>query len=755
MKQGRDGQERMDHLLLQHECDLLYTWLLRAHPCNPIWSADLQEPCHQFTKFTDTADTNTGEKDLAVNSGQSFYMAQTGKENRQGTPHFLRTPAEPGRKESILLAASALSNSKIPVLSKSCFPPEVKQSPQQNRLQQGCPSSTKSQRVKTPKKSCTVSDPGVAALESVAGPPKGRSRDPLGEMQLSTSGRRNVSKDGVSDSKEAATVEFLPDADALASILSNTGLTNQMVSTTNKPSLARRVPLRGPRACSVSTGAGRGSLYKEVSAVNLVRMSHASRLAPKDMAPSQSFSLALNGQQLKALSATLENVGPGVAPRPDPSLENPGKCQDSGVRYKAGCPSSAPEAGSPVPSSSAEKKESAGTSRQVPLDSLVLLATDEEFVPDPAAKASILSNVGLSHSALRANGKLSLAQRVPVKDAQKPLAACGTRDGGAALLGPGMSATPTAKFGRVSCRSARGLKGLEGSGASLAQPANTPSKRCSVLDFSPYGLARRVPIACPQSLGPNPSKCSRMPFSSCVKAKRAGAQCQTDTPQEKVAVRLFHDDLGTLAMKAPAVPVITQEMRKLQRIELLAQLLQQEITGGVDREVMSPLEELHKLLSAHCSSAPKPSQPTTLQPDSGPDLCKQAPVSPFAGAPELSAALADAPSQQTVCPSPSVRSVQSPSPKASSTGDSAALAPVGQVRQRLDELLQAPHRFHEACLNDECAFYTARVTSAPRASVPRCKEPVAKALDATDAVHFIPISATMSKFAEEERSSPS
>lgn len=80
--------------------------------------------------------TNTGGKDLAVKSGQSFYMAQTGKENQQGTPHFLRTPAEPRRKESILLATSALSSSKIPVLSKSCLPPEVKQSPQQNHLQQ-------------------------------------------------------------------------------------------------------------------------------------------------------------------------------------------------------------------------------------------------------------------------------------------------------------------------------------------------------------------------------------------------------------------------------------------------------------------------------------------------------------------------------------------------------------------------------------------------------------------------------------------
>ncbi|XP_066468944.1 tastin [Tiliqua scincoides] len=691
-------------------------------------------------------------------------MAQTGKENLPRTPRFLGIDAELEQNESILLTANALSSSKIPVLSKSRLPPEVKQSQQQNRLQQICPSSLKSKRVKTPKKPCTISDPGVAATGLL---PKSCSRNPLGEMQLSTSGHRNVSKDLVSD--RVTTVEFLPDADALASILSNMGLTNQMVGATHKPSLARRVPLRGSRTCSVSNGAGQGSLYKDAPAMNLARMSHVSRVTPEDMGPSQSCSLTLTGQQLKALSVTLENFGPGVAAKPNPSMENlgVGKCQDSGARSKAECPSSITEAGIAVPSNSAGKKESTGTSWQ-----------DEEFVPDPAAKASILSNMGLSHSALQANGKLSLAQRVPVKDTRKRLAACSsTRDGNAALLEPRMSAPPTAKFGRISCRSTQGLKGLKESEASEAQPVNTPSKRCSVLDFSPYGLARRIP--CPQSLHSNPWKCNRVPLSACVKGKRAGAQFQTETPQakwagglspqttctvdskqdgtavpwEKIAVRLFHDDLGTTARKASPASEITQEMRKLQRIELLAQLLRQEITGGVDCEVTTPLEELHKLLSAHCSPAPKPVQSTTPQPDSSPNLCKPAPESPFAAAPELSTALA-ASSQQMVCPSPSVHSVQSPSPRASSTGDSAALPPLSQVRQRLDDLLQAPNRFHEACLNDECAFYTTRVTSVPQASLPRCKEPVAKMLDADDTMHFIPISLTMPTFAEAERSSP-
>ncbi|XP_053149748.1 tastin [Hemicordylus capensis] len=721
-------------------------------------------------------------------------MAQAEKENLQGTLHFPGTFAEPGG-----IPLRALSASKIPVLSKSRLPPEWKEPQRQSQLPLACPSSVKSEGIKTPKMTRAGPVPGAASLETAAGLlPKSSSREPLGEMQLGTSGRRNVVGHGLPSAKKANTVEFVPDAAALASILSNTGLTSQMVSASQKVSLARRVPLRGSRACSAIVGVGRGSLYMGAPTVNPVRMSCISRLASKDMAQPQSCSLALNKQQLKALSTTLENLRPGVKAKPGKPAEDleGGECGDPSARLQEGGRSSAVGADGATQSNSMGRKETTGT-----------LWKDEDFIPDPAAKASILSNTGLSHSAFGANGKLSLAQRVPVKDPRKPLAACGSdRDKNAALLESRVSAPPTEMFGRVSCRSMQGLKGLEKLEASEARLANTPGRRDSVLDYSPFGLARRVPVTCPRSLRRTPGRCKLVPLSSCTKDKGAGAQYSMKTPQggpqtvvvgskedggavpwEKIAVRLFSDEVGALAEEVPAAPVITQGMGKLQRIKCLVQLLQQEMKGSVaDYEVVPSLEELHKLLSAHCSPAlefPKPGHSATPLQDPPPNLCEQPPASVVAAAPEPIAEftistqqpafpnsavhLIRSPSSRTssAAPEPTTElvsstrkpafhSVQSSSSRTSSTGGSAVLVPIGQVKQRLEDLAHAPNRFHEASLNDECAFYAARLPSVAQPSVPRCEEPVARMLEAHDAVHFIPISATPAALTEAQRSSP-
>ncbi|XP_061471403.1 tastin isoform X2 [Rhineura floridana] len=695
-------------------------------------------------------------------------MAQVGKENLQEVLSLPGISAEPGQKKSTLLAACPLSSSKIPVLSKR-VPPEVKQSQQQqqDRLQWACPSNVRSTGIKTHKMLHTGLVPGAAVLEPAPGLlPKSLSREPLGEMQLSTSGQRN--EGGVPNGKvfflvEANTVEFVPDVAALASIMSNTGLTKHMVSASHKPSLARRIPLRGNRECSASIGAGRGCLYTGTSTVNLVRMSHISKSTSKDTNQPWTCSLALNTRQCKTLSTTLENLGARVeVAKPTQPMEKlgVGKCKDSTARLKAKSPSFIAEAGDTTQSNSAGRKNTTGTPWK-----------DEEFVPDPAAKASILQNIGLGHSSLGANSKQSLAQQVPLKDAYKPSITCGrTRGGNACLSGARMSAPSSEKFGRISCRSTQGLKGLEKLEASKAQLANTPGSRCSAVDCSPYGLARRVPIVHPQSLRCSPWIRNCMPVSSWAKVKKfnlvgeitpqtgtlGSKQDGTAVPWEKIAVRLFEDEMAASAKKVAAFPVITPEKGKLQvsqqslqRIELLTQLLLQEMNGGVDHDIAPSQEELHKLLSAHCSpavEAPKPGLLTTpLQEDPKANLCKQALVS-LAIAPEHSASLATTSVQQPACPSPSMNSVQLPSSNGSSTS---------QVKQRLDDLLSAPHRFHEACLNDECAFYTARVASAAKPSTQRCKEPVAKMLDAHDAMHFIPISAPLPTSTEAERFSPS
>ncbi|XP_053231211.1 tastin isoform X4 [Podarcis raffonei] len=672
-------------------------------------------------------------------------MARVGKENLQEVLPLPVTSAGEGREKSASLAAGALSSSKIPVLRKTRIPREVKQSRQQpqNSLHQACPSNARRKGIEMSKMPHSGLVPDAAAVEPASGlMPKMLSREPLGEMHLSTSGHRN--EGCVLNGKEVSTVEFVPDVAALASILSNTGLTNHMVSAAHKPSLAGRVPLRGNRACSTIVGTGRGSLYTGVPAANLPRMSYISRSTSKDVNQPQSS----NTQQLKMRSATFENPGPRVeVVKPSRPTENlgVGKPQDSAPRPEAEGLNGTVEGGiatqrlmatakvtecllSLISSDSAGKKEITGTPWK-----------DDGFVPDPAAKASILLNIGVTHSALRATADLS------------------TRGESVCLPLPCTSVRSTEKFGRVSCRSTQRLKGQQKSEASGAQLANTPGGRCSAADHTPYGLARRVPIASPQSSVNLASKITSLKDS--VDSK----EDDTAVAWESIAVRLFKEEIAASAKKVAAVPVITPEMGKLQRIKLLAQLLQQEVNDGINHDIAPTLGELHKLLSDHCSpaqEAPKPGL-TTPVPSPGPHLCKLAPGS-VAMAPEPGTTHATTSSQQPVCPTPRMPSVQLPASSGSGTSmpllglmSSCGNSAVDQVKQRLDDLLSAPMRFHEARLNDECAFYTARLASVTQPSAQRCKEPVAKMLEVQDAMHFIPISATPSRPMEAERVLPS
>ncbi|XP_054859804.1 tastin [Eublepharis macularius] len=608
-------------------------------------------------------------------------MAQSGKENAQGGLPLRGKKMELGQKEST-------AGSKIPVLVKSRPPAE----------QQAGPSAVKSQGCKTAK----LSSVGVPVPEPTAGLlSMSSAREPLGPVQLSVSGHRNMLEVGNANDKEARAVEFVPDAAALASILSNTGLSNHTGSANQKPSLARRVPLRGNRACSASTGTGQGSRCGGAAA----RMSHLSRPASKDMEQPRSCILALNAQQLKALSTRLGDLGPGVEAKhsqPTESLEA-GNCKDSSARPKTERLNSVTEAGNAKQSTPSGSKGTTGASW-----------TEEEFVPDPAAKASILSNVGVSHSALGPGGKMSLARRVPVRDVRKPP--------GSVMAENVSPATP--KFGRVSCRSTKGLKGLKESGVSRAHLAVTPSNRCSMRDCLLTSEARRVPVAHPPSLG-------------------------------KIAVRLFNDGLEASAKRVPAGRVIPSDMGKLQRVEFLARLLQQEINSSVD-EVAPSLEELHKLLSVRCSPASEAPEPdlviTTPLQDPTRQLGEQ-PVVPAASVAPVPSTTPNTTDSQPVCSAPSLPSL-GPSPSgADSRGVSATSSSVAHIQQRVAAFIDARRHFYEGLLDDECAFYTSRVPTFAQSPVPRCKEPVAKALDAEDTTHFTPIS-TQSPLAEVERFSP-
>nr|XP_060619906.1 tastin [Anolis sagrei ordinatus] len=650
-------------------------------------------------------------------------MAHIGKENQQEA----LPPADQATKESVVLAANAFSSSKIPVLSKSRLAPK----------QQTCVSSGKSKAIKDPKVPHTNSAPAVGGLEPVAASlPKSLSREPLGEVHLSTSGHRNegnscaAEREGNSGREGTGTEEFVPDVAALASILSNTGLNSQMMNATHKPSLARRVPLRGNRACSASIGTTRGSLYTKFSSGNPVRFSCISRSTSKEADLSKSCSLSMNNEQLKTLSSSLKNQGPRkelIQRRHPAEDQRVIKFAHPAAKPIAECMSRVTQDDDPVQSNSAGTKDATGSSWK-----------DEEFVPDPAAKASILSNEGLSRFAIGANGKLSMAQRVLVKGPQKTPVTCGrTRGESDFFLGYRTRASSIGKFGRVSCRSPQGLQGLKQSLASGAQLINTPGNRFTSLGCSSYTPARRVPITCPQSLHRTPWTFRRGPLPFCHKNMKVGIQPPAEMEQGEIAMRLFDDDVEASAKKVPAASVITPEMGKLQCVELLAQLLCREMNSGdVDQVVAPSLKELHNLLSAHCSPALETEQSTSFStPSQDPttNICKPTPLPEVVVAPETT--LATTSSQQLSCPTSCMPLAQRPS---SSTSRS------DHFKQRRADLLNAPQRFLEACLNDECAFYTARVMSASRPSVPRCKEPVAQTLEAHDAMHFIPISAPLS-----------
>uniref|UniRef100_A0ACB8EN76 Uncharacterized protein n=1 Tax=Sphaerodactylus townsendi TaxID=933632 RepID=A0ACB8EN76_9SAUR len=323
-------------------------------------------------------------------------MVLAEKENMPGALPLQGKNVELQQKEHLL----NVSSSKIPVLCRSRL------SPGQKQAQQVCSNTVKSKELKMSK----VSSLSVPVLTTAAGLfSKSSSREPLVEMQLSTSGHRNELEDGNANSKEARAVEFVPDPEALVSILSNTGLSNRVMSTTHKPSLARRVLLRGNRASSANSGTGQVSLYVGATAADPSRTPHLSGLASK-VGRSLSCGLSLNAQQLRTLSMALGNLAPGVEATPNQPMENlqAGKCKGSAAGPKTACPSSIADAGEVKQSNSAGSKEATGTSW-----------AGEEFVPDPAAKASILLNVGLSHSALGTGSKLSLARRVPLKDVRK------------------------------------------------------------------------------------------------------------------------------------------------------------------------------------------------------------------------------------------------------------------------------------------------------------------------------------------------
>ncbi|XP_076412851.1 tastin isoform X3 [Peromyscus maniculatus bairdii] len=94
-------------------------------------------------------------------------------------------------------------------------------------------------------------------------------------------------------------------------------------------------------------------------------------------------------------------------------------------------------------------------------------------------------------------------------------------------------------------------------------------------------------------------------------------------------------------------------------------------------------------------------------------------------------------SQSPLCASPPLHSLQSSRSPAGQSGPSSLAPRTLALRQRLKACLAAIHCFHEARLDDECAFYTSRIP--PPGPTRLCTNPVATLLERQDALRFIPV----------------
>ncbi|XP_008949411.2 tastin isoform X3 [Pan paniscus] len=94
-------------------------------------------------------------------------------------------------------------------------------------------------------------------------------------------------------------------------------------------------------------------------------------------------------------------------------------------------------------------------------------------------------------------------------------------------------------------------------------------------------------------------------------------------------------------------------------------------------------------------------------------------------------------SQHPLCASPPICSLQSLRPPAGQAGLSNLAPRTLALRERLKSCLTAIHCFHEARLDDECAFYTSRAP--PSGPTRVCINPVATLLEWQDALCFIPV----------------
>ncbi|XP_019361555.1 PREDICTED: tastin isoform X2 [Gavialis gangeticus] len=318
------------------------------------------------------------------------------------------------------------------------------------------------------------------------------------------------------------------------------------------------------------------------------------------------------------------------------------------------------------------------------------------------------------------------------------------------LLGTHESIPPRGHSARLSCLSTMGQEGLPRvphtsdvcfspfSHTPVPQPQSTPNPAC----------AREMGDRHQLHVEQTPGRCGAgQPPQPCSPDVGGNDPRETAQPWEEVAVRrLFEDededgqgDLGGSHSQAPAQVGTPHSISKEQHIPRLLQKAVEGLDGA------TPLDELHALLAAYPPSCPPllpccASVPGLVLGDRGPDPAARAVPQGGTGGFRGAGTTLTFSSLRPLCASPPIHSLRAPGPPA--TGTMLAVRPsrLALVKQRLDSLLRAPQRFLDACLDDECAFYTGRAPGTRPLPSRACPNPVALQLEAQDAAYFVSIS---------------
>lgn len=501
-----------------------------------------------------------------------------------------------------------------------------------------------------------------AELSPTAVPQTLNAGGPLKEISFGQNNAKNTSPKKPENGPVGQ--DFRADPKALATILNNVGLTGAHAPGA-KHSLPLRVPLQGSRASALhavtQAPCGRMSAYGALTQRPKLALGPMPR--PSILAE-QGAERRGPGQGLSSPSVVPQEMKPIAAKtqlhRTDATLQAAEGSRSGNQANHGAEPTNHSTATSakaaPTALQSAADGSSCSKLATVPLlstsnvDGELLQDTDKrqtsradvgnsaaDFVSDPSALASILSNTGLNSNTFVKGGKLSMAQRVPVrgKGANSLYSVGSSRAGGVSICPPRASFAPRADFSRMSCVPNLGCIDIDVNRTPHQANKHGSSALLDVVRPSPLTSAGRVPDKnpyskhfrslqkkrhlvfpkTPQALAleaasklqnaETAAASNRIPTiqesSSRVKwsdglSPQSASQHSLDTPEdeaavpiEKVAVRLCLEtetyntcqDLDGDSEKAKAF--LLKDLAHLQHIENLSKQLQQEMAAYASR----------------------------------------------------------------------------------------------------------------------------------------------------------------------------